>query len=44
MRGRLAAEFCDIVEALGLDEKQVVARAKYAAGNLVRSLKRKLPV
>lgn len=32
------------IELLGLDEKQVVARAKYAAGNLVRSLKRKLPV
>jgi hypothetical protein len=29
---------------LGVDEKQVVARAKYAATNFVRTLKRKLPV
>lgn len=32
------------LEILGVDEKQVVARAKYATENLLRSLKRKLPV
>jgi ectoine hydroxylase-related dioxygenase (phytanoyl-CoA dioxygenase family) len=32
------------LELLGVDEKQVVARARYAAKNFVRTLKRKLPV
>ena len=32
------------LELLGLDEKQYVSRAKYAAENLLRSLKTRLPV